>query len=138
MLRDGLIPLAGVVFYLVTFVMAWITPRCPGLAWAALAFFILCLANMIAIEAWELRETSHRALALHPCTHWLVNTHLFWVPLAVMVCAIAGRNEWYASIALSAGACAVLFWLGRRLSLEARRALVDGVLLSPLLFLLLK
>jgi hypothetical protein len=31
-----------------------------------------------------------------------------------------------------------LFWLGRRLSLDARRALVDGVLLTPLLFLILR
>jgi hypothetical protein len=30
----------------------------------------------------------------------------------------------------------VLFWVGRGLPLEARRVLVDGVLLSPLLFLI--
>ncbi|MGP0073215.1 MAG: hypothetical protein ACLPWF_14955 [Bryobacteraceae bacterium] len=161
-LRDGLIPLAGVVVYLAifhiparagkipkeiaaavlftagTFLTAWITLPCPGLAWAASAFFILCLANMIAIETWEWRETSHRALALHPCTRWLASTYLFWVLLAVLACAIVGRNEWYASIAMSAGACAVLFWLGGRLPLDARRALVDGVLLSPLVFLLLR
>jgi hypothetical protein len=56
----------------------------------------------------------------------------------VVVCVLEGRNEWYASIALSAGASALLFWLGRRLSLEARRALVDGVLLSPILFLIVR
>ena len=75
-------------------------------------------------------------LAPHPCTRWLARTYLLWVPAAVIVCAVLGRNEWYASIAVSAGACAVLFWFGRRLPLEARRALVDGVLLSPLLFLI--
>jgi hypothetical protein len=60
------------------------------------------------------------------------------VPGSVVVCAIAGHNAWYTSVALSAAASALLFWFGRRLSLEARRALVDGVLLSPLLFLIVR
>jgi hypothetical protein len=159
-LREGVIPLAGVLVYLATlhcagqrikipkeiaaailftsgtFLTAWATLPCPGLVWAALGFFILCLANMIAIEAWEWRELP--VSAPHPCTRWLARTYLFWVPVAVIVCVLAGRNPWYASIAVSAGACAVLFWIGRRLPLEARRALADGVLLSPLLFLMLK
>jgi hypothetical protein len=163
-LREGLIPLVGVLAYLATihvagqslkipkekipkeiaaailftvgtFLTAWATLPCPNLAWAALAFFVLCLANIIAIEAWEWREL--RATAPHPFTRWLARTYLFWVPAAVILCA-AGRNPWYTSIAVSAAACALLFWLGRRLSLEARRALVDGALLSPILFLLLK
>jgi hypothetical protein len=163
LLRDGLVPLAGVLIYLATFhrmghsvkvpkeiaaailftagtfLTAWTSIPCPALAWAALAFFILCLANMIAIEAWEWRELANGlSRAPHPLTRWLARTYLFWVPLAVIVCAIIGRNEWYTSIALSAGASALLFWFGRRLSLEARRALVDGVLLSPLLFLMLR
>jgi hypothetical protein len=163
-LREGLIPLVGVLAYLATihvagqaskfpkakipkeiaaailftagtFLTAWATLPCSNLAWAALAFFVLCLANIIAIEAWEWREL--RATVPHPFTRWLARTYLFWVPAAVILCA-AGRNPWYTSIALSAAACALLFWLGRRLSLEARRALVDGALLSPILFLMLK
>jgi hypothetical protein len=158
-LRDGLIPLAGVLVYLAafhlggqslkipkeiaaatlftagTFLTAWTTIPCPSLAWPAVAFFTLCLANMIAVEAWEGREL--RA-PLHPVTRWLARTYLFWVPASVIVCAIAGHNAWYTSVALSAAACALLFWFGRRLSLEARRALVDGVLLSPLLFLIVR
>ena len=158
-LRYGLIPLAGVLIYLAafhaagqsfkipkeiaasmlftagTFLTAWTTIPCLSLAWPAVAFFMLCLANMIAIEAWEWRELHP---PLHPVTRWLARTYLFWVPMAVILCAIAGRNQWYKSIALSAAACALLFWLGRRVSLEARRALADGVLLSPLLFLLLR
>jgi hypothetical protein len=162
-LRGGLIPLAGVLVYLATFhragqsfkipkeiaaailftagtfLTAWTTIPCPSLAWPAAAFFTLCLANMIAIEAWEWRELHS---PLHPVSRWLARTYLFWVPAAVIVCSIVGRNQgrnqWYTSIALSAGACALLFWFGRRLSLEARRALVDGVLLSPILFLVLK
>ena len=158
-LREGLFPLAGVLIYLAvfhiggrsvkipkeiaaatlftagTFLTAWSTIPCPSLAWPALAFFMLCLANMIAIEAWEWRE---RRPPLHPVTRWLARTYLFWVPAAVIVCAAAGHNAWYTSIALSAAACALLYWFGRRLSLEARRALVDGVLLSPLLFLIVR
>jgi hypothetical protein len=158
-LRSGLIPLAGVLVYLVTFhissqpvkipkeiaaailftagtfLAAWAAIPCPSLAGPALAFFTLCLANMIAIEAWEWREL---ASPIHPVTHWLARTYLVWVPVTVMVCAIAGHNEWYTSIAVSAGACAALYRVGRRVSLEARRALVDGVLLSPIVFLLVK
>jgi hypothetical protein len=171
-LRDGFIALGGVLAYLAivhtrshslripkevaaailftagTFLTAWAALPCLGLAWAALAFFILCLANIVAIEAWEWRElpsTPARPLArpagrhmAHPCTRWLARNYLYWVPLAVIACVFLGHNQWYASIAVSAAACALLFWLGRRLSLEARRALVDGVLLSPLLFLMLK
>jgi hypothetical protein len=160
-LHDGLIPLAGVLAYLAifhiagesvklpkeiaaailftagTFLTAWAALPGPGLTWPAVAFCMLCLANIVAIEAWEWRELpSAEFLAPHPCTRWLARTYLLWVPAAVIVCAVLGRNEWYASIAVSAGACAVLFWFGRRLPLEARRALVDGVLLSPLLFLI--
>jgi hypothetical protein len=161
-LRDGLVPLAGVGIYLGlvhlsgkfpripkevaaailftagTFVAAWVMLPCPGLAWAALAFFVLCLANMIAIETWEWREGFSGGPAPHPCTRWLAKTYLWWVPTAVFLCAIAGRNPWYLSIALSASACAALFGIGRRLSIEVRRALVDGALLSPLLFLIMR
>jgi hypothetical protein len=162
-LHLGLIPLAGVLVYLAafhisgksikipkeiaaamlftagTFLTAWTTLPCPSLAWAALAFFILCLANIVAIEAWEWRELPDGpASKPQPATRWLARNYLLWVPMVGIVCALVGRNEWYASIALSASGCAVLFWFGRRLSLEARRALVDGVLLSPILFLMLK
>jgi hypothetical protein len=162
-LRDGLIPLAGVVVYLAvfhisgesfripkeiaasllftagTFLAAWTSIPSLRLAWPAVAFFVLCLANMIAIEAWEWPQLSTEPSPTpHLLTRWLARTYSFWVPVVVLLCALAGRNEWYTSIALSAGACALLFWFGRRLSLDARRALVDGVLLSPLLFLIVK
>ncbi|HEX5229563.1 MAG TPA: hypothetical protein VFW44_17750 [Bryobacteraceae bacterium] len=159
-LRAGLVPAAGVLLYLVlfhssgkrfaipkelavailftagTFLAPWTTLPCPRLAWAALAFFALCLANLIAIEAWEWRELP--TAMPHPYTRWLAKTYTFWVPVTGIVCLMLGRNEWYTSVAASATACALLFWTGRRISLEARRALVDGVLLSPLLFLLLR
>lgn len=162
-LREGLIPLLGVLAYLAifhasgksirvpkeiagsvlftggTFVVAWAALPCPRLAWAAGAFFLLCLANMVAIEAWEWRELPKRAsLKPHAWTRWLARTYLFWVSAGVIVCALVGRNSWYASIAVSAAACVALVTIGRRLSLETRRVLVDGVLLSPLLFLMLR
>jgi hypothetical protein len=160
-LRDGLIPLAGVLLYLAvihfagksfaipkeiaaallftggTFVAAWAALPCPQLAWAAAAFFVLCLANMIAIEAWETREPPVHP-PLHPVTRWLARTYLVWVSAAMIVCILLGRDPWYESISVSAGACALLYRMGRRLSIEARRALVDGVLLSPMLFLMLR
>jgi putative flippase GtrA len=159
-LRDGLIPLAGVLVYLGAFhlgyqpvkipkeiaaailftvgifLTAWTSIPAPQLLGPAVAFFLLCLANMVAIEAWEWRELASQSPAIHPITRWLDRTYLLWVPVAVLVCVLEGRSEWYSSIAVSAGACVLLFWMGRRLSLEARRALVDGVLLSPLLFLM--
>lgn len=140
--KSGRLPkeIAGAVLFTAgTFLTAWMTLPCPRLAWAALAFFILCLANMIAIETWEWRELPKtEATPQHVLTLWLGRTYLLWVPLAVILCVVAGRNDWYASIALSAGACAVLFGASRHVSLEARRALVDGVLLSPVLFLILR
>ena len=101
-LHDGLLPLAGVLLYLAavhlsgkslqgtkeiatallftggTFVAAWSSLPCPQLAWAAIAFFVLCLANLVAIESWE-----------SPLTHWLARTYLFWVPAAVVVCTLS-------------------------------------------------
>jgi hypothetical protein len=160
LLRDGLVPLAGVLVYLTafhvagksvkipkeiaaailftagTFLTAWAALPGSNLAWPAIAFFVLCLANIVAIESWEWRELPTDVP--HPWTRWLARTYLWWVPVVVIVCTLLGRNEWYASIAVSAGACAVLFWLGQRVSLEARRALVDGILLSPILFLVLR
>src|SRR3984885_4438795 len=106
-LRDGLIPLGGVVVYLAifhisakarkipkeiaasilftvgTFLTAWITLPCPGLAWAASAFFVLCLANMIAIETWERHE-------LYGPARWLARRYLFWVPAVVIFCTVVG------------------------------------------------
>ena len=52
-------------------------------------------------------------------------------------CVIAGRNPRYASIALSAVACVLLFWFGRRLSLGSasrvsRRCIADPARFSAL------
>jgi hypothetical protein len=155
-LREGVLPLAGVLAYLAifhasgksvgiskevaasalftggTFVAAWAAFPCATLVWAALAFFVLCLANIIAIESWECDGNSAHAL-----TRWLTRRYLFWAPAAAIVCLFVG-NAWYESIAVSAAACVALVWLGERLSHEVRRVLVDGALLSPILFLLLR
>ena len=160
-LREGLIPLAGVLVYLAsvphfrgvikipkevaaailftagTFLTAWATLPCPSLAWAALAFFMLCLANIVAIEAWEWRELS---LSRAASVHSLAGADLFILGAGGSDCVRSRGTQSSGTrpSPLSAAACALLFWFGRRLSLEARRALVDGVLLSPLLFLMLR
>lgn len=118
---------ASALFTAGTFVAAWSALPCPELARAAAAFFVLCLANIVAIDSWE-SSTSH----------WLGKSYLIGVPLASAVCALAGKNEWYGSIAISAAAITTLFAAGKRLSLDARRALVDGALLSPIVFLIFR
>jgi hypothetical protein len=161
-LHLGMVPLAGVLLYLATvhtlgnrfqipkevaasalftagtFLPAWATPPSFQLGWAAAAFFVLCLANLIAIETWEKDAWEDPSPSSNRVTRWLASTYLFWVPVAVILCAIFGRNKWYVSVAASAAATAVLFWLDRRISLDARRVLADGVLLTPLVFLMLK
>lgn len=159
-LHEGLIPLAGVLVYLGlfhvlgpgvrvpkeiaaavlftagTFLTAWTRIPSARLLWPAAAFFALCLANIVAIETWEWRELPNKSTTPHSLTRWLARIYLFWVSATVILCLGAGRNEWYLSIALGAAGCELLYVMRRRLSLEARRALVDGVLLAPLLFLL--
>jgi putative effector of murein hydrolase LrgA (UPF0299 family) len=109
-----------------TFIAAWSALPCPELAWAAAAFFVLCLANIVAIECWEDASTA-----------WLARNYMIWVPAVAVLCLV-GKSEWYVSIAISAAACILLFTAGRRISVEARRVLVDGALLTPIAFLMLR
>ena len=158
LVREGIIALAGVLIYLAawhspggraripkelavallftagTFLISWMPGAASMLIWPALTFFLLCLANLVAIEAWEWRELP-RPSKPHLWTRWLARTYLVWVPALGILCLFGGRTAWYQSVALSAAASAVLFGTRGRLSLDLRRVLVDGVLLSPLLFL---
>ncbi|HUA22459.1 MAG TPA: hypothetical protein VMB25_27125 [Bryobacteraceae bacterium] len=158
LMREGILPLAGVLIYLAawhtpggrarvpkelavavlftagTFLISWTPGASSMLLWPALTFFLLCLANLVAIEAWEWRELP-RPSKPHLWTRWLARTYLLWVPALGVLCLLGGRTAWYQSVALSAAASAVLFGTRGRLSLDLRRVLVDGVLLSPLLFL---
>jgi hypothetical protein len=63
---------------------------------------------------------------------------MIWVPAVAVLCLLAGKSEWYESVAISAGACLGLFAAGKRLGSDARRALVDGALLTPIVFLMLR
>lgn len=93
----------------------------------AVAFFLLCLSNLLIIDAWERPEAVEPAFAR------------VWVPLvpALLAACCAGfAQPWPRSIAISAALMLVLYGTGRRIALDARRALVDAALLAPLLFLL--
>ena len=53
--------------------------------------------------------------------------------LAVVCAGIA--QPWYRAVALAAVLLLILYAAGRRVSLDARRALTDAALLTPLVFL---
>jgi len=145
--RKGLVPLAAVLIYFGavhtrvaiprvlkasavallftsgTFVVAWadLSRWSVTLLAPALAFFVLCLANLVAIALWESRE--------------LGRPFPFWVGALALACVVLGGQTWYWAIALSALAILFVFQRSTRLSIDARHVLVDAVLLSPLLFL---
>jgi hypothetical protein len=159
-LRNGLVPLAAVVLYLAvlniggarrvakelvvafvftsgTFLVAWtndsdspVTLLAP-----AAAFFLLSLANLAAIEKWEAAELRRDAPLPHVSTRVLARTAPVWVSLLAAVALVQAGDAWYLAIGISAAAIAALLFIDRRIRIEARRALVDAVLLTPLLFL---
>ena len=157
-LRNGLIPLSAVVAYLAilnftktrqvakelvvafvfttgTFLVAWTNdPVSPLMLLApASAFFLLCLANLTAIEAWEWTELRNGAEPPHGTTRALVRTVRIWVPAITVLTALRAADPWYLAIAFSAGAITLLLFIGRRASIELRRVLVDAAMLTPLL-----
>lgn len=162
-LREGLIPLAAVALYLAachiteprilipkeiaaallfsggTFIGFLARVPLQSLFWPATAFFALCLMNIVAIETWESHQlTKGDVFQPHSSTRWLVRNYSLWAPAAVLACAMIGRGEWYSSVALSASGCVVLFWTGNRISMDARRVLIDSVLLVPLFFIAIR
>ena len=159
-LRNGLIPLAAVLVYLAalnlsgtrqvakelvvafvfttgTFLVAWTNdPASPIVLLApAVAFFLLCLANLAAIEKWEWEELRAGAETPHVTTRVLVRGIRIWVPLLALAFFLRASDPWYLAAGLSAAAVATLLYVGRGISTEARRVLVDAALLTPLLFL---
>jgi len=159
-LRNGLIPLGAVLVYLGalnvwgtgqvakelvvafvfttgTFLVAWTNdPVSPATLLApATAFFLLCLANLTAIEAWEWRELRDGAGPPHGTTQALVRYIRIWVPVFAAA-ALLTTGPWYRAIGLSAASMSALIYAGRRLPIELRRVLVDGVMLTPLWSLL--
>ncbi|MDE3168481.1 MAG: hypothetical protein KGN36_21945 [Acidobacteriota bacterium] len=158
-LRNGLVPLAAVAVYLAavhlgrlrvakefvvafvfttgTFLVAWTNdPASPlTLLVPAAAFFVLCLANLAAIEKWEWEELRRGAEPAHAVTRALVRALRAWLGVFVLATLFHARDPWYLAIGLAAAAIAALVYAGRRIALETRRVLVDAALLTPLVFL---
>jgi hypothetical protein len=158
-LRNGLVPLAAVVVYLAalnfsrfqiakelvvafvftagTFLVAWTNdPFSPlSLLAPATAFFLLCLANLAAIEKWEWEELRVGAEPPHVTTRALVLTVRIWVPLLALASLSRARDPLYLAIGISAAAIGALLFTAPWLRIGARRALVDAALFTPLLFL---
>jgi len=113
---------AAVLFTTGVFLVAWTGTVNPErtFGWPAVAFCLLCFANLVLISRWEQRME-------------VVSTGIGMAPL-VVVCAFAGASsKWYAAVALSGAGLMALAFLGNNLSRPARRVLADAVLLSPLL-----
>ena len=159
-LLNGLIPLAAVLLYLAalnmsgtrqvakelvvafvfttgTFLVAWTNdPASPLVLLApAAAFFLLCLANLVAIEQWEWEELRAGAEAPHVTTRAMVHGVRVWVPILALALLLGTPDPWYVAAGLSAAGISTLLYVGRGISIEARRVLVDAALLTPLLFL---
>jgi hypothetical protein len=129
-------PVVAFIFTAGTFLAAWTNdPASPlTLLFPAAGFFLLCLANLAAIESWEWRELRRLGDAPHPVTRALIRGSRVWAPALAAAAGIFGRNAWYYAIAASALAITILIFAGRRVPIELRRVLVDASLLSPLLF----
>ena len=156
-LLNGLIPLAGVVTYLLvvhaaqasvakepvvailftigTFLIAW-TNAAPGadaLLWPAFSFFALCLANLVAIEQWESQELRSPQSPPHALTQLLIKALPVWLALLASTCWLLGQSPWYRAVAIGAVGIAAILLAQRRLSLELRRTLIDLALCAPIL-----
>jgi len=157
----GLVPLAGVIAYLIvvhanprlrlpkeiavallftagTFVVAWARTTDPvlQLAGPALAFFCLCVLNLSTIELWESRELESRASEPHTAVVYIGKLYPLFAGSLILLGLLNLDSLWDRGIGLSAGATALLYATGTRFPLDLRRAAVDAVLLIPLLFLL--
>lgn len=160
-LRNGLLPLSGVLLYLGaahsegnarkmpkelavallftagTFLIGWtFSGSTQVLALPALSFLLLCLGNLVTIEMWEWREL--RA-PCGPVPHWLTSrlerSLRLWMP-ALAAIAFSWGGRWFLAIGLSATAITAIHLAGSRWSLALRRALIDAALLTPLPLLL--
>jgi hypothetical protein len=159
-LHNGLVPLAAVALYLAvlnilgarrvakelvvafvftsgTFLVAWtndadspVTLLAP-----AAAFFLLSLANLAAIERWEAAELRRDSPLPHISTRLLARSAPVWVSILAALALLKSGDPWYLAVGISATGIVLLLFIDRRIRIEARRALVDAALLTPLLFL---
>ncbi|MBS1826841.1 MAG: hypothetical protein JST93_16105 [Acidobacteria bacterium] len=157
--RTGLLPFGAVILYMGivhrqripipkelavallftagTFLIGWtFSEHRLALLPPAAAFLTLCLGNLVAIEMWEWRELrdSH-GKPPHRATILLERTLPWWMGALILI-AIASPTPWFLAIAASTVAILMLHRAGARLSLNARRVLVDAALLTPLPWLI--
>jgi hypothetical protein len=129
----------ALLFTVGVFLVAFTNAQAPlGLLWhPALTFFLLCLANLVAIDSWEWRELrGARPNDASRFVMWLARWFPAWtLGLAASTLLASANSAWYRAVLLSLIATLCLFASGRRLSLEVRRNLVDAALLTPLFFL---
>jgi hypothetical protein len=131
--------LVAVLFTVGTFVVAWSGARDPlsVLGPYALAFVFLCLANLMSIERWESRELRVPGSCEGPrLSAWLCRSCPVWISILAAVCAWNWAFLWYRAIAISALGMLGLLAIGERVPLDARRVLVDAVMLTPFFYLL--
>jgi hypothetical protein len=132
--------LVAILFTAGTFLVACTNSPSPWRAlWhPALAFFLLCLANLVAIDRWESCEI-RGTRSPGRLSAWLARSYPIWRSVLVFSCLAAcfrpsAHSAWYFAIALSLIATLCLYGLGRRLPLELRRTVVGAVRLSPWYF----
>jgi hypothetical protein len=118
--RLGKEVVVAVLFTAGTFLVAW--TKLGSLLWQeAVAFGTICLLNLVAIEDWE--SGGGRGMAVAAAA----------AGLAIWCWMAKDGSGWYEAIGLSAVLMLCLLAAARRVSMELRRALVDAVLLTPLL-----
>jgi hypothetical protein len=113
--------MAGVFFTAGVFLIE--LPGTLRTAWPALAFFSLCLGNLLLVENWERGDRSR--------TGWL------WMAGLCVVLIMPGlwaEGLWFRAIAISAAALSAIAYFEDSIPLNARSVLADAALLCPLLF----
>jgi hypothetical protein len=100
----------------------WLTPKPAGFYVTFVIFALLATCNCLLIDGWEQRASS-------PPAGWL-RWMLTLSPLLILTCP-GSRGCLDVCLALSGLGLALLAWWGSHLSENARRVLVDAVLLTP-------
>lgn len=129
--------LVALLFVAGTFLVAWTwhTGGGQSLVLPASAFFLLCLANLVAIENWEWRELRREKTGRpHGLVLGMGAGLAVWTAALAVACAVFGGSPWYRAVAASSALLTALVAAGRRLPLTARRVLADAVLLAPVFF----
>jgi len=116
---------AAVVFTVGVFLVAWTgsADAWRELAIPAVAFAVLCFANLRLIETWHGGRSNWRG--------WI------WMFCFAAACGVYGwitGSSWFFAVGLSAAALGLLDFRAMRFSSDAWRVLADAVLLTPVLF----